>query len=89
MMMMMASRKGVSPSFPGAVSVAVYERLQATSTFLILDMNNSGRIVKSKGSSCVRVVTLGGKVHPLPAVSWKLEVLVHALRVVIFLALHK
>lgn len=52
MMMMMASRKGVSPSFPGAVSVPVYERFQATSMFLILDMDNSGRIVKSKGSSC-------------------------------------
>lgn len=52
MMMMMASRKGVSSSFPGAVSVPAYERLQVTSTFLILDMDNSGRIVKSKGSSC-------------------------------------
>lgn len=38
--------------FPGAVSVPVYERLQAASMFLILDMDNLGRVVKSKGSSC-------------------------------------
>lgn len=59
-MMMMASRKGVSSSFPGAVSVPVYERLQATSMFLILNMDNLGRIVKSKGSSC-RGDNSGGK----------------------------
>lgn len=88
MMMMMASRKGVSSSFPGAVSVPAYERLQATSMFLILDRDNLGRIVKSKGSSC-KGDNSEGKERPLLAISRKLEMLVHALRVVIFLALHK
>lgn len=73
--------------FPGAVSVPVYERLQAASMFLILDMDNLGRVVKSKGSSC-KGDNSGGKVHPLPAISWKLQVLVQALTVEIFLALH-
>lgn len=85
-MMMMASRKGVSSSFPGAVSVPVYERLQATSRFLILDMDNSSRIVKSKGSSC-KGDKSGG--NSMSSSCYILEVLVHALRVVIFLALHK
>lgn len=48
-MIVMALGKGVSSSFPGAVSVPVYERLQATSTFLVLDVDDLGRIIKLKG----------------------------------------
>lgn len=85
-MMMMAPRKGVSSSFPGAVSVPVYERLRATSRFLILDMDNSGRIVKSKGSSCKGDNSGEDRTS---SSSYILEVLAHALRAGIFLALHK
>lgn len=46
-MMMMASGKGVSSSFPCAVLVPVYERLQATS--LVLGMGDLCRIIKLKG----------------------------------------
>lgn len=77
----MAPRKGVSPSFPGAVLVPVYERLQATSMLLILDTDNLARIVKSKGSSC-KGDNSGGK--GTVSSCYILEALVHALRVVIF-----
>lgn len=46
---MMASGKGVSSSFPCAVLVPVYERLQATSLFLVLGMGDLCRIIKLKG----------------------------------------
>lgn len=45
----MALGKGVSSSFPDAVSVPVYEKLQAISMFLVLDVDDLGRIIKIKG----------------------------------------
>jgi len=47
--MAMALGKGVSSSFPGAVSLPVYERLQETSMFLVLDVDDLGRFTKLKG----------------------------------------
>lgn len=48
-MMVVALGKGVSSSFPDAVSVPVYEKLQAISMFLVLDVDDLGRIIKIKG----------------------------------------
>lgn len=44
--MLVALGKGVSSSFPGAVLVPVYERLQVTSTLLVLDVVDTARIIK-------------------------------------------